>query len=102
MFSADPWAFFFWWRGVYMHGPLRAKGTRAQRRTTGETSASSLTVAMEAAICTLVTEFKSYAGNDGHLSKQEFQNLVTSQLPTYVKVGSGQPRSVIGWCDLPV
>lgn len=45
--------------------------------------------AMEAAICTLVTQFKAYAGKDGSastLSKDEFQNLVTSQLPNYVKV----------------
>lgn len=44
---------------------------------------------MEAAICTLVTQFKAYAGKDGSsstLSKDEFQMLVTSQLPNYVKV----------------
>ncbi|KAF3707327.1 Protein S100-A11 Calgizzarin Protein S100-C S100 calcium-binding protein A11 [Channa argus] len=43
---------------------------------------------MEAAICTLVNEFKVYAGKDGSsstLSKDEFHNLVTSQLPNYVK-----------------
>ncbi|CAK6949251.1 protein S100-A11 [Scomber scombrus] len=43
---------------------------------------------MEDAICTLVTQFKTYAGKDGSastLSKEEFQNLVTSQLPNYVK-----------------
>lgn len=45
---------------------------------------------MEAAICTLVTEFKRFAGNDASaatLSAQEFHKLVTSQLPNYVKVG---------------
>lgn len=44
---------------------------------------------METAICTLITQFKTYAGKDGSastLSKEEFQNLVTSQLPNYVKV----------------
>lgn len=44
---------------------------------------------MEAAICTLVTQFKTYAGEHGcssTLSKEEFRNLVTSQLPNYVKV----------------
>ncbi|XP_034456284.1 protein S100-A11 [Hippoglossus hippoglossus] len=43
---------------------------------------------MEAAICTLVTQFKSFAGKDGStstLSKDEFQNLLTSQLPSYAK-----------------
>uniref|UniRef100_A0A8C4GSZ8 S100 calcium binding protein U n=2 Tax=Dicentrarchus labrax TaxID=13489 RepID=A0A8C4GSZ8_DICLA len=46
---------------------------------------------MEAAICTLVTQFKTYAGKDGSsstLSKDEFHNLVTSQLPNYVKNAS--------------
>ncbi|XP_028454160.1 protein S100-A11 [Perca flavescens] len=46
---------------------------------------------MEAAICTLVTQFKTYAGKDGSsstLSKDEFQNLVTSELPNYVKNAS--------------
>lgn len=44
---------------------------------------------MEAAISTLVTQFKTYAGKDGSsstLSKDEFQHLVASQLPNYVKV----------------
>lgn len=53
-------------------------------------NAISLPVPMEAAICTLVAEFKSYAGKDGcagTLSKQEFHKLVTSQLHNYVKVG---------------
>ncbi|XP_068567272.1 LOW QUALITY PROTEIN: protein S100-A11 [Cebidichthys violaceus] len=43
---------------------------------------------MEAAICTIVTQFKTYAGKDGSsstLSKDEFHILVTSQLPNYVK-----------------
>ncbi|KAM9838419.1 protein S100-A11 [Aulostomus maculatus] len=43
---------------------------------------------MEAAILTLVTQFKTFAGKDGSsstLSKDEFHNLVTSQLPNYVK-----------------
>lgn len=44
---------------------------------------------MEAAIFTIVTQFKTCAGKDGStstLSKDEFQNLVISQLPNYVKV----------------
>lgn len=44
---------------------------------------------MEAAICTLVSQFKRFAGNDGSsstLSKEEFHNLVTSQLPNFVQV----------------
>ncbi|XP_030644444.1 protein S100-A11 [Chanos chanos] len=43
---------------------------------------------MEAAIDTLVTHFKTYAGKDGSsqtLSKEEFQSLVVSQLPNLVK-----------------
>ncbi|XP_069032504.1 protein S100-A11 [Embiotoca jacksoni] len=43
---------------------------------------------MEAAITTMVTEFKAHAGKDGSsstLSRDEFQNLVTSQLPNLVK-----------------
>ncbi|XP_075962540.1 LOW QUALITY PROTEIN: protein S100-A11 [Anarhichas minor] len=43
---------------------------------------------MEAAICTIVTQFKTFAGKDGSsstLSKEEFHILVTSQLPNYVK-----------------
>lgn len=45
---------------------------------------------MEAAICTLVSQFQSFAGKDGSsstLSKEEFHNLVSSQLPNFVKVG---------------
>lgn len=44
---------------------------------------------MEAAICTLVSQFKTYAGKDGSastLSKDEFHKLLTSQLPNYAKV----------------
>lgn len=44
---------------------------------------------MEAAICTLITQFKQYAGKDGSsstLSKDEFHSLVTTQLPNYVQV----------------
>uniref|UniRef100_A0A3P8VGD3 Protein S100-A13-like n=2 Tax=Cynoglossus semilaevis TaxID=244447 RepID=A0A3P8VGD3_CYNSE len=43
---------------------------------------------MEAAITTLVSQFKVFAGKDGStstLSKDEFQNLLTSQLPSYAK-----------------
>ncbi|KAM6903213.1 protein S100-A11 [Lycodopsis pacificus] len=43
---------------------------------------------MEAAICTIVTQFKTFAGKDGSsstLSKEEFHILLTSQLPNYVK-----------------
>ncbi|XP_074543504.1 protein S100-A11 [Halichoeres trimaculatus] len=42
---------------------------------------------MEAAIGTLINEFKSYAGDDGEsntLSQDEFKKLVTDQLPNYV------------------
>lgn len=44
---------------------------------------------MEAAINVFVAQFKSYAAKDGSshtLSKEEFQTLVTSQLPNLVKV----------------
>ncbi|XP_074470232.1 protein S100-A13-like [Sebastes fasciatus] len=59
---------------------------------------------MEAAICTLVTHFKNYAGKDGSsstLSKDEFQNLVTSQLPNYVKNASdpGAIEQLMGSLD---
>ncbi|XP_030002613.1 protein S100-A11 [Sphaeramia orbicularis] len=43
---------------------------------------------MEAAICTIVTQFKAHAGKDGSsstLSKDEFQTLVTSELSNYAK-----------------
>ncbi|XP_073677816.1 protein S100-A11 isoform X1 [Garra rufa] len=43
---------------------------------------------MESAINVLVSQFKTYAGKDGSantLSKDEFQSLVTSQLPNFVK-----------------
>ncbi|XP_047239480.1 protein S100-A11 [Girardinichthys multiradiatus] len=46
---------------------------------------------MEAAITTIVSQFKVYAGNEGSsttLSKDEFHKLVTSQLPTLVKNAS--------------
>ncbi|XP_026087652.1 protein S100-A11 [Carassius auratus] len=46
---------------------------------------------MESAINVLVSQFKTYAGKDGSvntLSKDEFQNLVTSQLPNFVKNAS--------------
>ncbi|XP_020788521.1 protein S100-A11 [Boleophthalmus pectinirostris] len=46
---------------------------------------------MEAAISTVVSQFKNYAGKDGSastLSKDEFQNLVSSQLPNFVKLSS--------------
>ncbi|XP_059366187.1 protein S100-A11-like [Carassius carassius] len=46
---------------------------------------------MESAINMLVSQFKTYAGKDGSvntLSKDEFQNLVTSQLPNFVKNAS--------------
>lgn len=44
---------------------------------------------MEAAILTLVRQFKEYAGHDGSastLSRDEFHQLVASQLPNFVKV----------------
>ncbi|XP_026145539.1 protein S100-A11 isoform X1 [Carassius auratus] len=43
---------------------------------------------MESAINVLVSQFKTYAAKDGSantLSKEEFQSLVTSQLPNFVK-----------------
>ncbi|XP_036371897.1 protein S100-A13-like [Megalops cyprinoides] len=46
---------------------------------------------MESAINTLVTQFKTFAGNDGSsdtLSKEELRNLVVSQLPNFVKNGN--------------
>ncbi|XP_038581407.1 protein S100-A11 [Micropterus salmoides] len=46
---------------------------------------------MEAAICTLVTQFKMHAGSEGSsstLSKDEFHKLVATQLPNYVKNAS--------------
>ncbi|XP_057684321.1 protein S100-A11 [Corythoichthys intestinalis] len=45
---------------------------------------------MEAAILTLVNQFKAYAGNDGcagTLSRDEFHQLVAAQLPNFVKTG---------------
>ncbi|KAK7898891.1 hypothetical protein WMY93_019744 [Mugilogobius chulae] len=47
--------------------------------------------AMEAAISTLVSQFKACAGKDGSantLSKEEFQNLVSTHLPNLVKLSS--------------
>lgn len=49
---------------------------------------------MEAAINTLVSQFKAFAGKEGSshtLSKDELQNLLTSQLPNYAKVLSLEP-----------
>ncbi|XP_072303264.1 protein S100-A11 [Eucyclogobius newberryi] len=46
---------------------------------------------MEAAISTLVSQFKACAGKDGSastLSKEEFQNLVSTHLPNFVKLSS--------------
>ncbi|KAJ8000336.1 hypothetical protein DPEC_G00203770 [Dallia pectoralis] len=46
---------------------------------------------MESAIKALVSQFKTFAGNDGSsntLSKAEFSSLVASQLPTFVKNAS--------------
>uniref|UniRef100_A0A3B3ZBH6 EF-hand domain-containing protein n=2 Tax=Periophthalmus magnuspinnatus TaxID=409849 RepID=A0A3B3ZBH6_9GOBI len=46
---------------------------------------------MEAAITTLVSHFKTSAGKDGSactLSKDELQNLVSTQLPNFVKLSS--------------
>ncbi|XP_051926224.1 protein S100-A11 [Hippocampus zosterae] len=43
---------------------------------------------MEAAILTLVQQFKEYAGRDGSaatLSRDEFRQLVASQLPNFVE-----------------
>ncbi|KAM9776074.1 protein S100-A11 [Syngnathus typhle] len=45
---------------------------------------------MESAILTLVSQFKAYAGNDGSastLSRDEFHQLVKSQLSNFVKTG---------------
>ncbi|KAM8841110.1 protein S100-A11 [Spinachia spinachia] len=59
---------------------------------------------MEAAICTIVTQFKTHAGKDGStssLSKDELQNLVISQLPNYVKNASdpGAIEQLMGSLD---
>ncbi|XP_051948949.1 protein S100-A11-like [Xyrauchen texanus] len=46
---------------------------------------------MESAIKVLISQFKAYAGKDGSantLSKEEFQSLLTSQLPNLVKNAS--------------
>ncbi|XP_061674214.1 protein S100-A11 [Syngnathoides biaculeatus] len=46
---------------------------------------------MEAAILTLVSQFKAYAGDDGSastLSRDEFHRLVSLQLPNFVKTAS--------------
>ncbi|XP_018963101.2 protein S100-A11-like isoform X2 [Cyprinus carpio] len=46
---------------------------------------------MESAINVLVSQFKTYAAKDDSkntLSKEEFQSLVTSQLPNFVKNAS--------------
>ena len=57
---------------------------------------------MEAAICTLVSQFKTFAGKDGSsstLSKEEFHKLVASQLPNFVKVDvkdQSQPMAETG------
>ncbi|XP_032436678.1 protein S100-A11 [Xiphophorus hellerii] len=51
---------------------------------------------MEAAITTIVSQFKVYAGNEGSsstLSKDEFHKLVTSQLPNFIKNAS-DPASI--------
>ncbi|XP_056124359.1 protein S100-A11 isoform X2 [Rhinichthys klamathensis goyatoka] len=51
---------------------------------------------MESAINVLVSQFKTYAGKDGSaktLSKEEFQSLVTSQLPNFVK-NSSDPATI--------
>ncbi|XP_029023877.1 protein S100-A11 [Betta splendens] len=59
---------------------------------------------MEAAISTLVTQFKTFAGKDGSgstLSRDEFHSLVTSQLPNYVKNASdpGEIDRLMGSLD---
>ncbi|XP_076611262.1 protein S100-A11 [Chaetodon auriga] len=62
-------------RGSWYHLSISAQTTSAQ-------------ATMEAAICTLVTQFKTYAGSDGSsstLSKDEFHKLVVTQLPNFVK-----------------
>ncbi|KPP71740.1 protein S100-A1 protein3-like [Scleropages formosus] len=46
---------------------------------------------MEAAINTLICQFKTFAGSDGScktLSKEEFRSLVASQLPNFVQNAS--------------
>ncbi|TNM93130.1 hypothetical protein fugu_018532 [Takifugu bimaculatus] len=69
---------------------------RALGRALGTCSTHNATATMEAAICTLVSQFKTFAGKDGSsstLSKEEFHNLVTSQLPNFVKDASN-PRAM--------
>ncbi|KAG7469445.1 hypothetical protein MATL_G00129120 [Megalops atlanticus] len=54
-------------------------------------SISSTLCAMESAINTLVSEFKTFAGKDGSsdtLSKEEFRSLVACQLPNFVQNSS--------------
>lgn len=60
---------------------------------------------MEAAICTLVSQFQSFAGKDGSsstLSREEFHHLVSSQLPNFVKVGfpASITARVTSWTSL--
>ncbi|XP_036948727.1 protein S100-A11 [Acanthopagrus latus] len=60
------------------------------------TQEASAQIIMESAICTIVTQFKNYAGKDGSsstLSKEEFHNLVSSQLSNYVQ-NAGDPAAV--------
>ncbi|XP_071385378.1 protein S100-A11-like [Centroberyx affinis] len=51
---------------------------------------------MESAIGVLVSQFKAFAGSDGSsdtLSRDEFQRLVASQLPNFVK-NAGDPAVI--------
>ncbi|XP_068603627.1 protein S100-A13-like [Brachionichthys hirsutus] len=59
----------------------------SRRRSPPEQTATRPSSTMEAAIFTLITQFKAHAGKDGAagtLSRDEFRSLVASQLPTYV------------------
>ncbi|KAM9405127.1 protein S100-A11-like [Salvelinus alpinus] len=51
---------------------------------------------MESAIDVLVSQFKAFAGSDGSsdtLSRDEFQSLVKTQLPNFVK-NAGDPAVI--------
>ncbi|XP_036001179.1 protein S100-A13 [Fundulus heteroclitus] len=72
------------------------KGERTFCRPPHRAQTQQAQAAMEAAITTIVTQFKLYAGNEGSsstLSRDEFQKLVTSQLPNFVK-NANDPKAL--------
>ncbi|XP_037329457.1 protein S100-A11 [Pungitius pungitius] len=93
---------------AYIFGEDQSLGTKlsepAVKQPDISTQEVSAKTTMEAAICTIVTQFKTYAGKDGStstLSKDEFQHLVISQLPNYVKNASdpGAIEQLMGSLD---